>query len=302
MVSRLVCWQELSARFLRSIDVSPNTLRTYQEALKSFFHWLEEGPNRSHPLSPETLRSYREWLKTHRAANTVLTYWVALRRFFRYAVAEGLLEKNPVEGMKGLRRPQGHLRRDLTRAELRAVFALIDRSTELGKRDYAMITLMVRNGLRIIEVQRANVGDLESRQGRTILRIWGKGRDARDEFVVLAEPTEQALREYLSCRGQPAPHDPLFIKGSKCDLDGNPRLSTRHIRRRITHYLKKAGVKTVKTSAHSLRHSFVTLAIEGGASLLEAQTAARHRSIQTTMLYFHEHGRLENPVEDRIKI
>jgi len=296
----LIPWQQLSARFLRSIDVSANTLRTYKEALKTFFHWFEGQP--CAPLGPEQLKAFREWLKAHRSANTVLTYWVALRRFFRFAVAEGSLEANPVEGMKGLRRPQGHLRRDLTRGELRALFEVIDRSTELGKRDYAMITLMVRNGLRIIEVHRANVGDIESRQGRTILRIWGKGRDARDEFVVLAEPTEQALLEYLQERGNPAPSEPLFVKGSQYALHGSLRLSTRHIRRRITHYFQKAGVKTTKTSAHSLRHSFVTLAIEGGASLLEAQAAARHRSIQTTMIYFHEHGRLENPVEDRIKI
>jgi integrase/recombinase XerD len=297
----LHAWQELSARFLRSIDVSANTLRTYREALKSFFHWLEDQPS-DPPLDPDTVKAYREWLKAHRAANTVLTYWVALRRFFRFAVAQGALDKSPVEGMKGLRRPQGHLRRDLTRVELRAVFDIINKATGLGLRDYAMISLMVRNGLRIIEVHRANVGDLETRQGRTILRIWGKGRDSRDEFVVLAEPTERALQEYLALRGEPHPSEPLFVKGSEQDLNGNPRLSTRHIRRRITYYLKKAGVKTAKTSAHSLRHSFVTLAIEGGASLLEAQAAARHRSIQTTMIYFHEHGRLENPVEDRIKI
>lgn len=300
MVGGLIPWQDLSSRFLGSIDVSSNTLRTYKEALKNFFHWLEDHPDSS--LTPETLKAYREWLKVHRAANTVLTYWVALRRFFRFAVAEGLLDHNPVEGMKGIRRPQGHLRRDLTRGQLRAVFEVIDRNTDLGKRDFAMTTLMVRNGLRGIEVHRANVADLEPRQGRTILRIWGKGRDSRDEFVVLAEPTEQALGEYLSHRGHPGPTEPLFIKDSEHDLNGNPRLSTRHIRRRITHYLQRAGVKTAKTSVHSLRHSFVTLAIQGGASLLEAQAAARHRSIQTTMIYFHEHGRLENPVEDRIKI
>ena len=300
MVSRLVPWQDLSARFLQSLDVSSNTLRTYREAQKNFFYWLEGQPEGQ--LDSDTMKVYREWLKTHRAANTVLTYWVALRRFFRFAAAEGILDKNPVEGMKGMRRPQGHLKRDLTRVELRAIFGTIDQSTELGKRDYAMTNLMVRNGLRIIEVHRANVGDLEARQGRTILRIWGKGRDSRDEFVVLAELTEQPLMEYLASRGQPGPSEPLFIKGSEYDLNGNPRLSTRHIRRRITYYLEKAGVKTAKTSVHSLRHSFVTLAIEGGASLLEAQAAARHRSIQTTMIYFHEHGRLENPVEDRIKI
>lgn len=296
----MVPWQEACERFLQAIDVSPNTARTYREALKTFTRWWHAQATPPPPLGPETLKAYREWLRERRAANTVLTYWVALRRFFRFAVAEGLLEHNPAEGIKGVRRPRGHLKRDLTRTELRRLFEVIDRSTELGLRDYAMITLMVRNGLRIIEIHRANVGDLDTRQGRKILHIWGKGRDERDEFVVLAEPTERALLEYLARRKNPAPEEPLFAKVGPHKGDG--RLSTRHIRRRVTHYMKLAGVKTEKTSPHSLRHSFVTLAIEGGASLLEAQTAARHRSIQTTMIYFHEHGRLENPVEDRIEI
>jgi len=301
----MVPWQEACERFLQAIDVSPNTARTYREALKTFTRWWREQGSPPPPLAPETLKAYREWLRTHRAANTVLTYWVALRRFFQFAVAEGLVERNPVEGIKGLRRPRGHLKRDLTRTELRRLFEVIDRSTELGLRDYAMITLMVRNGLRIIEIHRANVGDLDTRQGRKILHIWGKGRDERDEFVVLAEPTERALLEYLGCRKDLRPEAPLFAKVGAHKRDGKKddgRLSTRHIRRRVTHYMELAGVKTDKTSPHSLRHSFVTLAIEGGASLLEAQTAARHRSIQTTMIYFHEHGRLENPVEDRIEI
>lgn len=293
-------WPEAFERFFRSLDVSESTARTYREALKSFLRWWEA---QAHPaLDSNTLKRYRDWLKAHRTANTALTYWVALRRFFGFAVAEGLLEHNPTEGIKGLRRPRGHLRRDLTRPELRALFAAIDTRTELGKRDFAMVNLMVRGGLRVIEVHRANVGDLETRQGRKILRIWGKGRDARDEFIVLTEPAERALLEYLACRGELRPEDPLFVRYSPLHSWTNERLSTRHIRRRITYYMKKAGIKTDKTTVHSLRHSFVTLAIEGGASLLEAQTAARHRSIQTTLIYFHEHGRLENPVEDRIKI
>jgi len=284
--------------FIGALDVSSSTARTYKEAIKSFSRWLAEQPTQE--IAPSILKAYREWLREHRAANTALTYWVALRRFFQYAVAEGFLERNPLEGIKGLRRPQGHLRRDLTRAEIRALFEAIDRRSELGKRDFAMINLMVRAGLRVIEIRRANVGDLESRRGRKILRIWGKGRDERDEFVVLAEPAEQALLEYLACRGRLEPIDPLFARVG--NHKSPQRLSTRHIRRRITYYLERAGVKTAKTTAHSLRHSFVTLAIEGGASLVEAQAAARHRSIQTTMIYFHEHGRLEHPVEDKIEI
>lgn len=291
---------EVIDTFLQSLDVSTNTLRTYREALKNFRKWTSEQSIQE--LKSEDIRTYRDWLKAKRSTNTVMTYWVALRRFFQYASAEDLVPKNPVENLKGLQRPRGHLRRDLSRNELRAVFGAIDTSTELGKRDYAMISLMARNGLRIIEVHRANVGDLEHRQRRQILRVWGKGRDERDEFVVLSRPAEEALEDYLDARGATEPNEPLFAKASDAHYRGEARLSTRHIRRRITHYFEQAGVKTDRISVHSLRHSFVTLAIEGGATLMEAQSAARHRSIQTTMVYFHEHGRLDNPIEDRIDI
>lgn len=293
-------WDKAIEQFLNSLDVSTNTLRTYREALKNFRKWIDEQSDQE--LTAENLRLYRDWLKAERSANTVLTYWVALRRFFQYASTEDLIPKNPVENLRGIKRPRGHLRRDLSRNELRAVFEAIDTSTELGKRDYAMISLMARNGLRIIEVHRANMGDLERRQGRQIMHIWGKGRDERDEFVVLARPTEDALEDYLACRSKASSREPLFSKASDATYQGEARLSTRHIRRRITNYFEKVGVKTDRISVHSLRHSFVTLAIEGGASLMEAQSAARHRSIQTTMVYFHEHGRLDNPIEDRIDI
>lgn len=282
--------------FLGSIDVSTGTSRTYREALESFARWL--GSTRK--VDRLTVRAYKDWLKAHRAANTTATYLTVLRRFFQYCVSEGLSRDNPVEGIKGVRRPQGHLRQDLSRDEIRAVFDAIDRRTQLGKRDFAIINLMVRNGLRGIEIQRANVGDLETRQGRKILRVLGKGRDTRDEFVVLAKPTMQALQDYLACRKKLRPHEPLFVgvRGS----NKNKRLTTRQINRRVNYYLKKAGVKTRRISPHSLRHSFVTLAIQSGATIIEAQIAARHRSIETTRVYFHEHDRLEAPIEDKIRI
>lgn len=293
--------RETTEGFLYSIDVSAGTINTYREALESFARWL--GAKRR--IDRPTLRAYKDWLKAHRAANTAATYLAALRRFFQYGVSEGLLSYNPMEGIKGVRRPRGHLRQDLSREELRALLNSVDRRTKLGKRDFAIINLMVRNGLRVIEIQRVNMGDLETRQGRKILRVLGKGRDARDEFVVLSEPTVQALLSYLACRkgskkGLLSPREPLFVGVGGSNK--HKRLTTRQINRRVNYYLKKAGVKTRKISPHSLRHSFVTLAIQSGASIVEAQIAARHRSIETTRTYFHEHDRLEAPIEDKIKI
>lgn len=281
--------------FLQGLDLAPDSIRTYKEALKTFFSWLG-------PRVPDTalLLEYKNWLKERRTANTISTYIVALRRFLRYCVAQGLLSEDPTRELRGVRRPRGHLRHDLTREEIRALLSVIDRTTELGKRDFAIINLMVRNGLRIVEIQRANVGDLEERQGRKILRVLGKGREERDEFVVLSRPAEEALLDYLKTRGNPRKDEPLFVGvGGR---NRGKRLTRRTIRRRVTYYMIKAGIKRERVSPHSLRHSFVTLAIEGGATLEQAQIAARHRSILTTRIYFHEHDRLENPIEDKIEI
>jgi integrase/recombinase XerC/integrase/recombinase XerD len=286
----------LTEEFLNSLDVSPQTSRTYKEAMKNFLGWL----GTKGVVTPSEMKAYKEWLRLERAANTVATYLVALRRFFQYCVAEGYLTMNPADNVKSIRRPRGHLRQDVPRDGIRRLFDSVNRTTTIGKRDFAIMNLMARNGLRVIEVHRANVGDIEARQGRQILRVFGKGRDERDEFVVLTDPVIQAIQDFLTSRKDPKPHEPLFI-----GLGGRnhgKRLTTRTISRQVHRHMIQSGVKNKKTSPHSLRHSFVTLAIQGGASIVEAQVAARHRSIETTRVYFHEHDRLDAPVEDKIKI
>lgn len=298
-VGHTVDLADLIEDFINSLDVNPSSARTYREGLKNFLNWRNGRPPET-PVTPSEIKLYKEWLRQSRAANTVATYLVALRRFFQYCVAEGLYPENPVENVKGIRRPRGHLRQDISREGLRMLFDSVDRSTLMGKRDFAIMNLMARNGLRVIEIVRANVGDIETRRGRQILRIWGKGRDERDEFVVLAEPTVRALEEWLAARGPAKPSDPLFV-GVRARNKGR-RLTTRQVNRIINRYLIKTGLKTEKISPHSLRHSFVTLAIQSGASIIEAQIAARHKSIETTRVYFHEHDRLESPTEDKIQI
>lgn len=290
---------ELIESFIESLDVHPASIRTYREGVKNFVNWRNGKPPEA-PVTQSEIKLYKEWLRQSRAANTVATYLVALRRFFQYCVAEGSYPENPVEHIKGIRRPRGHLRQDISREGLRALFSSVDRHTLMGKRDFAIMNLMARNGLRVIEITRANIADLENRRGRQILRIWGKGRDERDEFVVLTEPTVQALEDWLAMRNGVKPSDALFV-GVRARNKGR-RLTTRQINRIINRYLVKAGLKTEKISPHSLRHSFVTLAIQSGASIIEAQIAARHRSIETTRVYFHEHDRLESPTEDKILI
>jgi integrase/recombinase XerC/integrase/recombinase XerD len=290
-------WDSYVQQFLQSLDSSDKTRSTYDYALRAFSRWFH---NHKKPLSTDVIRTYRDSLKQNSTANTVAVYLVTLRQFFDFCVDQEIIIENPARGIKAIRKPRGHLRHDLSRAELRSIFGKVDQGNDLGLRDFAMINLMVRNGLRVVEIVRANIGDLEVVQGRTILRVRGKGRDANDEFVVLNELTRKVISEYLEHRDTQDKNAALFSSVGIRNNGG--RLSTRTVNRRVSHYMESAGVKTDKVSPHSLRHSFVTLAIEGGASLVEVQAAARHRSLQTTMGYFHEHGRLNDPIEDRINI
>jgi integrase/recombinase XerC/integrase/recombinase XerD len=290
-------WDISVKQFLESVDGSEKTRLTYDHALRAFTRWFQ---NHESPLSIDTIRKYRDSLKQNSTANTVALYLVTLRKFFDYCVGQQIISENPAHGVKSLKKPRGHLRHDLSRTDLRSIFENVDQSNDLGLRDFAMINLMVRNGLRVVEITRANIRDLEVMQGRTILRVRGKGRDALDEFVVLNEITRDVILKYLENKDSEDKNTPLFSSVGIRNSGG--RLSTRTVHRRVSYYMEKAGVKTDKVSPHSLRHSFVTLAIEGGATLVEVQAAARHRSLQTTMGYFHEHGRLNDPIEDRIKI
>jgi integrase/recombinase XerC/integrase/recombinase XerD len=171
-------------------------------------------------------------------------------------------------------------------------------------RDVALFHVVARTGLRTIEASRARVGDVRRQVGKdgrrhTVLYIQGKGRDAGDEYVVLEAEAERPLRAYLKARGPVTEDAPLFASSSPRNMGES--LTTRSISRILKRAIKGAGLDDRRLTAHSLRHSAITLAIQGGASLEQAQAMARHASPMTTMIYFHNVQRLEQAAERYIQ-
>lgn len=287
--------ESLIDRFLVSVDVSETTKSTYEHGLRSFFNWFED---QNYRLEQPAIKAYKEYLQDKFAANTVSTYIVALRRFFDWAVNSGIFPYNPAENIKGAKSSRTHLREDLSLEEVKSVLGCIDSSDEMGARDRAIITLMVKNGLRISEVKNLNLGDLSTQSGRKVLYVKGKGRDEKDEFVVLSPETEKVLNRYLAYRENTISTKPLFAGVGNRNHGG--RLTAHGIGQRVYGYFKQAGIKRDKITVHSLRHSFVTLLISNGASLEKTRTAARHQSTETTRRYYHEHDRLTDPIEDKL--
>ena len=172
------------------------------------------------------------------------------------------------------------------------------RDTLQGKRDYAIFALMATCGLRTIEVSRANIEDIRNLGGEMILYVQGKGRRDRTEFVKLPEPLLQAINEYLALRGNAPDDAPLFAGIGNRNRNG--RMCTRTISQIAKRAMRSAGYNSRRLSAHSLRHSSVTLSLLAGQSIQEVQSFARHANIATTTIYSHAVERIRSTCEASI--
>lgn len=294
-LSSLSITQQLLSDYVAYLDAEPATVRTYAGAVRLFIQYLKEQgitqPQR------DTVIAYREHLKTYCKATTVQNYLEALKIFFRWTAQEGLYP-NIAEHIKGAKITPEHKKDYLTAKQLRRVLAGVDLGTGAGLRDYALLAIMITGGLRDIELHRANIEDLSTHAGYTVLYLQGKGRQERAEYVKVPADTEAALRAYLKARRAQDPAEALFISLSNNSL--GQRLSTRSISSIVKKYLKKAGYDSSRLTAHSLRHSAITLSIQAGNTLQEAQQFARHRSINTTLIYAHNLQRADNNCEESI--
>jgi len=293
--------------FLLTLDTKPITKDTYRKALRSFEIWIKDkaytNPTR------ENILEYKAYLKDKMiVANdgevkqlsplTVTAYLTALRRFFAFLEAEKLYP-NVARDIKGLKRPKGFLKETLTKEEALRLLEGIKKDNINDLRDYAMINLMLRTGLRTIEVSRVLIGDIGRETGEIVLRVWGKGRDTKDDFVILTEKAYGPVLDYLQARGQTKLSEPIFSSHSNRNMAA--ALTTRSIRRIIEERLKAVGLKTTKVSAHSLRHTAGTIALLNGADILSVKEMLRHSDINTTLIYTHNLNRLSKGAEKFIE-
>lgn len=162
----------------------------------------------------------------------------------------------------------------------------MQRSTEQGKRLYAMYLLAVTAGLRTIEISRANVKDLETISGKTYLYIWGKGHTEADQRKPIAPEVKAALDDYLQSRtDRPTGSSPLFV--STGNRSGGKRIAPTTISTMLKQAMKEAGFDSERITAHSLRHTAGTAVQELTGNLYLTQQYMRHSNPATTEIYLH---------------
>ena len=286
---------QLIERYIAALDVKPRSKEGYRKGVNRFFEWLADK-GITNPAREDIL-AYKAEMLTQYTACTVSTYLTAVKSFFTYLEGEKI-SPNIANGIKGAKHQRGFRKDALTPAQANRVIGTIDTSTTEGKRNYALVNLLIRTGLRTIEAERATVGDIRSETGEALLYIQGKGRDSKDAFVVLTESTLQPIKEYLRERGKLQDTAPLFASHS--DRNNGEGITTRSISRIAKEALRAAGYDDSRLTAHSMRHTAVTLSLMGGASIQEAQALARHQNINTTLIYAHNIDRIAKAPERKV--
>lgn len=285
-------WEER----LRFDDLTRDTRRAYRRSVERFIEWLER--ERPGALTPIVVRQYRDSIDG--APSTANLRLTAVRQFLGWLVEAGIAPVNPAEPVRGLRRggtTKRHKRDELTSTEVLDVLDVCLDDTEAGIRDRAIISLMAYSGIRTVEAHRADLEDLDTRHGRRILWVHGKGRGEGDEVIVLNEEAERELSRWLAIHPSPR-RGPLFV--SLSPRNHGERLSRPAIRALVKRRYREAGIVGERKTTHSLRHSAISQAIRGGATPTQAQAMARHANVNTTLVYFHEQGRYSDPAEDLI--
>ncbi len=289
--------------FLVACDVSQDSKKTYERNLKQFFSWcLENGSGAQ--ANKNLILEFKQYLiAKDLSPYSISNYLGSLKLFFQWTEEIGLYP-NITKSIKiKLPKVSAMSRRqalDLTQAK--ELLNEIDPSHLDGLRDFAIINLMLHNGLRSIEVIRSNMEDLQKLEGQDILWVQGKGHRQKDDYVVLLAECLKPIKNYIEMsqkEGVTLPEksakQPLFCSHSNRNKGG--RLTTRSVRRIVKKHLRNIDLDDPRISCHSLRHTAVTLALKGGADIRHAQQMARHKSVKTTERYAHDLDKLEAPAE-----
>lgn len=283
--------------FLDSPRLSRMTAKSYLTGLNAFRRWCNDR-HLSRPTAQD-IATFRSWLLSRYRVTTAQTYLVSVKLFFSW-LDKHCLYQDVATDVQGVRVNHNVPMRDhLSLKEVRMLLArLSDQKTKTGSlrdiRNYAMVLLILTCGLRVSEVVKLDVDDLYWSSGTYCLQIHGKGRDGKSDSVNVPDAVARLVFHWLEIRFPPSDGNPsMFISLGYNNASG--RLCSRTVSQIVKQSLKKSGFDSPRLTAHSLRHSAITLALLGGTTLQQTQQFARHSRMETTQIYAHNLEILRNP-------
>ncbi|MGH2990876.1 MAG: tyrosine recombinase [Solirubrobacterales bacterium] len=275
-------WRDALARFdgdLGARSASQGTRQAYGVDLEQFAAWATARGRDPDAVAYRELRSYAATLSEGGLARaSVARKLAAIRSLYTYLVAIGEAGQNPAELLPNPKR-ESRLPRVLGRTEVGSLLERIPAGTPLELRDRAMFELAYSCGLRCSEIIALDGGDVDF--DAEVVRVSGKGDKTR--LVPVGEPAQRALDRYLTT-ARPALEDTARGEEALFLSRRGRRLSPSDVRRRLGRWVREAALAS-GVSPHTLRHSFATHLLEGGADLRSIQELLGHASVSTTQVY-----------------
>lgn len=285
---------ELVHTFVKSLDIKESSRENYKRTLRQYINWVDRTGYNLKDITLPNVLEYKESLFTSGLTSlTVSSYINSVRRLYEWTEANRLYP-NVAKGVKSPKRKQQFKKQPLLPNQAKSLLtALKD-----NPRDYAVVNLLLRTGLRTKELVNANLEDIVYKGSQRVLLVKGKGRDEKDNFVILTDKAYQPIQDYLQGRGKISPTAPLFV--SQSNNSKGARLTTRTVSKITKEGLKSIGLNDKSFTAHSLRHTTAVNILRAGGSLETAQLTLRHTNPATTQIYtatLNEERRLENSGE-----
>lgn len=286
---------ELVDKFIQSQDVKLSSKELYRRTLRLYFNWVgSKGYLLSDITRPTVLEYKEDLLSLGHSSLTVGSYITSVRRFYEFTEANKLYP-NIAKGIKTPKRKRAFKKQPLSPTQ---ATALLHYYQDKPLRDYAIVNLLIRTGLRTVEAIRANVEDITYKGSQRVLLVHGKGRDEKDSYVLLTDKAYKPIAEYLATRPGASGAEPLFISTS--NNSKGERLTTRTVSYIAKEGLKAIGLDERSFTAHSLRHTAIVSCRRAGGTLEQAQLLGRHATPATTQIYdevFREESRIANSGE-----
>ena len=275
-------------RFLRYLKIERNasalTIKSYSEDLFSFGDYLIDRVGRVAALDELTITTLRGFVaylhECQYSKATIARRLACLRTFFRFCCREQLVQANPA---KALRTPRAgrKLPHFLSVEQCALLLEAPPANEDLGLRDRAMLETLYSAGLRVAELVGLDLKDWN--RDADVIRVLGKGR--KERIAPIGRHASLALQRWLEVR-RPSPKAKAAHQQAMFLNKNGTRITTRSIGRMVEKYLELTGLDRI-TTPHTLRHSFATHLLDGGADLRSVQELLGHKSLTTTQIYTH---------------
>ena len=274
----------LVSDYLSECDIVEVSAQTYSRTLNVFINWMVTGsPDIRNPTKADIINFKKHLEKSGKTALTIDNYMKVLGLFFKWLASKGY-HSDISKGTHHRKNYKGHRKGYLTIDQVVNLLKSLSTESLTKKRNTAIIQLMIRTGLRCIEVSRLSVSDIVSNDAGYSLRIQRKGHKEKDQVIGISPKVYDPIENYLIERKHFKESDPLFINHHTTNPDA-VSLSSVAISRIVMNILSNQGLSSKTITTHSLRHTCAVNAYKETLDIYAVQKMLGHTNIQTTQIY-----------------